>query len=186
MKKIIYTLIGILLTLPTIGYAQFTVPQGGTGTTTFPNGYLLIGSTTLRVTAVPFSSIFPSGSSAAHTLVLPDRPSIAVLPLVNTGNDPNTEYLSDGISEALINSLTELQQLRVIARSTAFRYKGREIDPQQLGRDLNVRAVLMGHVRQVGDTLHIQVDLVDATTGAQRSEERRVGKECRSRWSPYH
>ena len=93
--------------------------------------------------------------------------SIAVLPLVNASNDPNTEYLSDGISEALINSLTELRQLRVIARSTAFRYKGKEVDPQAVGRELNVRAVLMGRVRQMGDTLNIQVDLVDATTGAQ-------------------
>jgi serine/threonine protein kinase/Tfp pilus assembly protein PilF len=105
--------------------------------------------------------------------------SIAVLPLVNTSNDPNTEYLSDGISEALINSLTELQQLRVIARSTAFRYKGREVDPQAVGRELNVRAVLMGRVRQMGDTLNIQVDLVDATTGAQlwgQEYERKVSE----------
>jgi serine/threonine-protein kinase len=93
--------------------------------------------------------------------------SIAVLPFANTSNDPNTEYLSDGISEALINSLTELRQLKVIARSTAFRYKGREVDPQAVGRELNVRAVLMGRVRQMGDTLNIQVDLVDAATGAQ-------------------
>ncbi len=93
--------------------------------------------------------------------------SIAVLPLVNASNDPNTEYLSDGISEALINSLTELQELRVIARSTAFRYKGKDVDPQQVGRELNVQTVLMGRVRQLGDTLNIQVDLVDATTGAQ-------------------
>lgn len=82
-------------------------------------------------------------------------------------NDPNLEYLSDGISESLINSLTELQQLRVIARSTAFRYKGRDADPQAVGRDLNVRAVLTGRVREVGDRLNIQVDLVDAETGAQ-------------------
>jgi TolB-like protein/Flp pilus assembly protein TadD len=93
--------------------------------------------------------------------------SIAVLPLVNASNDPNTEYLSDGVSEALINSLTELQQLRVIARSTAFRYKGKDVDPQQVGRELNVQTVLMGRVRLLGDTLNIQVDLVDATTGAQ-------------------
>ncbi|MDX6612325.1 MAG: eukaryotic-like serine/threonine-protein kinase, partial [Blastocatellia bacterium] len=93
--------------------------------------------------------------------------SIVVLPLVNASNDPNTEYLSDGISEALINSLTELQQLRVIARTTAFRYKNKEVDPQTVGRELNVRAVLMGRVRQTGETLNIQVDLVDATTGAQ-------------------
>src|SRR5947207_1580105 len=87
--------------------------------------------------------------------------------LVNASNDPNKEYLSDGISDALINSLTELQQLRVIARSTAFRYKGKDVDPQQVGRELNVQTVLMGRVRQLGDTLNIQVDLVDATTGAQ-------------------
>jgi eukaryotic-like serine/threonine-protein kinase len=93
--------------------------------------------------------------------------SIAVLPLVNTSGDPNAEYLSDGISEALINSLTELRQWRVVARATAFRYKGREVDAQSVGRELNVRAVLMGKVRQMGDTLNIQVDLVDATTGAQ-------------------
>jgi Tfp pilus assembly protein PilF len=60
-----------------------------------------------------------------------------------------------------------LRQLRVIARTTAFRYKNKEADPQQVGRELNVRAVLMGRVRQMGDTLNIQVDLVDATTGAQ-------------------
>jgi len=93
--------------------------------------------------------------------------SIVVLPLVNTSNDPNTEYLSEGISEALINSLTELQQLRVVARATAFRYKGKEVDPQVIGRELNVRAVLMGKISEMGDTLNIQVDLVDATTGAQ-------------------
>jgi TolB-like protein/Tfp pilus assembly protein PilF len=93
--------------------------------------------------------------------------SIAVLPLVNASNDPNTEYLSDGISDALINSLTELQQLRVVARSTAFRYKGKDLDPQTVGRELNVQTVLMGRVRHLGDTLNIQVDLVDTSTGAQ-------------------
>ncbi len=122
-------------------------------------------------------------SGVALTAYLPARntevaiDSIAVLPFTNQNSDPNTEYLSDGISEALINSLTELQQLRVIARSTAFRYKGREVDPQAVGRDLNVRAVLMGRVRQAGDALNIQVDLVDATTGAQlwgKEYERKV------------
>jgi len=93
--------------------------------------------------------------------------SIAVLPFENASGNPDTEYLSDGISEALINSLTELQQLKVIARSTAFRYKGKQIDPQAVGRELAVRTVLMGLVRQVGENLNVQVDLVDASTGAQ-------------------
>ncbi|MDB6035883.1 MAG: stkP 2 [Verrucomicrobiales bacterium] len=93
--------------------------------------------------------------------------SIAVMPFENAIHDADTEYLSDGISEALINSLTELQQLKVIARSTAFRYKGKQIDPQSVGRDLKVQTVLMGVVRQLGDRLDVQVDLVDAGTGSQ-------------------
>ena len=98
---------------------------------------------------------------------LPPIDSVAVLPFQNASGDPNTEYLSDGISDALINSLTELHQLRVIARSTTFRYKGKDVDPLQIGRDLNVRSVLTGSVRQAGDNLAIQVDLVDATTGTE-------------------
>jgi TolB-like protein/Tfp pilus assembly protein PilF len=93
--------------------------------------------------------------------------SIAVLPFENASNDPNTEYLSEGISEALINSLTELQQLRVIARSTAFQYKGKDVDPRRIGRELQVAVVLSGKVRQMQDALSVQVDLVDASTGAQ-------------------
>jgi eukaryotic-like serine/threonine-protein kinase len=104
-------------------------------------------------------SFYPAGEVAIN--------SIAVLPLANAGSDPNMEYLSDGISESLINSLSQLQRLRVTARTTAFRYKGKEIDPQRVGRELDVRAVLMGRVRQLGDSLNIQVDLVDVTTGAQ-------------------
>ena len=109
--------------------------------------------------AALFYAFYPASNSAIN--------SIAVLPLANASGDPNMEYVSDGISESLINSLSQLQRLRVTARSTAFRYKGKEVDPQQVGRDLNVRSVLMGRVRQVGDSLNIQVDLVDATTGAQ-------------------
>jgi adenylate cyclase len=93
--------------------------------------------------------------------------SIAVLPFENASNEPNTEYLSEGISEALINSLSELQQLRVIGRPTAFRYKPKDVDPRQVGRELGVAAVLTGKVRQMQDALNVQVDLVDAVTGAQ-------------------
>src|SRR5437762_7668127 len=93
--------------------------------------------------------------------------SIAVLPFENASNDPNTEYLSEGISEALINSLTELQQLRVIARSTAFQYKGKDVDPRRIGHELQVAVVLTGKVRQMQNALSVQVDLVDASTGAQ-------------------
>ncbi|MEX0878719.1 MAG: protein kinase [Thermoanaerobaculia bacterium] len=93
--------------------------------------------------------------------------SIAVLPFVNASRDPNAEYLSDGITESIINSLSHLSNLRVAARSTVFRYKGRDQDPQKAGRDLNVRAVVSGKVTQRGDTLVIQADLVDVANGSQ-------------------
>ncbi len=93
--------------------------------------------------------------------------SLAVLPFVNSSADPNTEYLSDGIAESLINNLTELRGLRVMARSTVFRYKGQEPDPQKVGQDLHVRAVLLGRLLQRGDTLIIQTELVDAMNGSQ-------------------
>ncbi|HEY3137136.1 MAG TPA: protein kinase, partial [Blastocatellia bacterium] len=88
--------------------------------------------------------------------------SIAVLPFVNTTADPNSEYLSDGITESLINSLSQLPNLAVKSRSSVFRYKGRETDPQAAGKDLGVRAVLTGRMVQRGDALSISVELVDA------------------------
>jgi len=108
----------------------------------------------------------PVAAGTGPQTEIPEK-SIAVLPFENATHNTDTEYLSDGISEALINSLSELQQLKVIARSTAFRYKGKQVDPQAVGRELKVRTVLMGVVRQVGDRLNVQVDLVDAMTGAQ-------------------
>src|ERR1700687_2457642 len=90
--------------------------------------------------------------------------SIAVLPFVNTGNDPNTEYLSDGITESLINSLSQLPNLAVMARSSVFRYKGRDIDPQAVAKDLKVQAVVTGRVVQRGDQIVVSSELIDART----------------------
>ena len=93
--------------------------------------------------------------------------SIAVLPLVNTAADPNAEWLSDGITESIINNLSQLPDLTVIARSSVFRYKGRDIDPQAAARELKVRAALTGRVVQRGDNLSISVELVDASNNRQ-------------------
>ena len=117
-------------------------------------GLFFIGRYTAQNNTVPFRTESPAKS-------------IAVLPFDNATRNADTEYLSDGISEALINSLSELPQLKIIARSTAFRYKGKQIDPQSVGRDLKVQTVLMGVVRQLGDRFNVQVDLVDAVTGSQ-------------------
>jgi eukaryotic-like serine/threonine-protein kinase len=93
--------------------------------------------------------------------------SIAVLPLINANNDPDTEYLADGISESLINSLSQLPGLRVVPRSTVFRFKGQQLDPQELGRQLNVAALFTGRIAQRGDALTIQAELIDVSRDAQ-------------------
>jgi eukaryotic-like serine/threonine-protein kinase len=93
--------------------------------------------------------------------------SIAVLPLVNTSGDPNNDYLSDGISEGVMHSLSQLPQLRVMARTSSFHYRGADIDPQKVGRDLKVRAVLTGTLAKQGDVLRVEAELVDAKNGAE-------------------
>lgn len=93
--------------------------------------------------------------------------SLAVLPFVNASNDPNMEYLSDGITEGIMNSLSGLPQLKVMARSTVFRYKGIDIDPREAGHSLGVRAVMMGIVQQVGEQLVISAELVDVEDGSR-------------------
>ena len=93
--------------------------------------------------------------------------SLAVLPFENASRDPENEYLSDGIAGSLINILATVPKLRVIAQSTVFRYKGREMDPQAVGRELNVKAVLTGRMMQSGGSLRIGTELVDVATGTQ-------------------
>jgi TolB-like protein/DNA-binding winged helix-turn-helix (wHTH) protein/Flp pilus assembly protein TadD len=93
--------------------------------------------------------------------------TIAILPFTNVGADPDAEYLSDGLTESLINSLSMLSNLHVTARTTAFSFKGRSVDPRQAGRELSVDALLTGRVTQRGDTLTIQVDLIRVEDGSQ-------------------
>jgi len=93
--------------------------------------------------------------------------SLIVLPFVNAAANPDAQYLSDGIADGLINSLSQIPELRVIARTTAFRYKGKENDLEGLRRQLSVDSVLSGRVQQVGNKLVIQADLVDTGTGSQ-------------------
>src|SRR5215813_8476584 len=93
--------------------------------------------------------------------------SLAILPFVNTSADPTTEYLSDGITESIINSLSQLPKLRVMARSTVFRYRGREVNSQEVGRELDVGAVLAGRVLHVSGRLIIGVELIDVIDGSQ-------------------
>jgi serine/threonine-protein kinase len=105
-----------------------------------------------------------SGSSGGRRAAIE---SIAVLPFANISGDPDAEYLSDGIAESIIHGLARLPRLRVMARSTISRFKGREADPQNVGRELGVRAVLAGRVFHRGDSLVVKVELVDGRDGSQ-------------------
>lgn len=93
--------------------------------------------------------------------------SLAVLPFVNASNDPNMEYLSDGITESIMNGLSHLPQLKVVARSTVFRYKGVRIDSREAGHTLGVRTVMSGMVQQLGEDLLISAELVDVEDGSR-------------------
>jgi len=93
--------------------------------------------------------------------------SIAVLPFANSSTDPNTDFLSDGITESIISSLSQLSHLKVMARSTVFQYKGKDIDPRKVGHELGVRAVLMGRLIQQGDNLTIRTELVNVSDGTE-------------------
>jgi serine/threonine protein kinase/tetratricopeptide (TPR) repeat protein len=93
--------------------------------------------------------------------------SIAVLPFVNATADPNNEYLSDGMTESLISALSQLPDLKVMARSTVFRFKGSQDDPRQIGANLKVAAVLVGRVTQRGDQVAVQADLVNTSDGSE-------------------
>ena len=93
--------------------------------------------------------------------------SIAVMPFSNDSGTPDAEYLSDGITDSLINSLSKIQGLNVKARSTVFRYKGQNVEPTSLGKELSVNAILNGRVIQRGDDLSIYLSLVDTTSGDQ-------------------
>ena len=93
--------------------------------------------------------------------------TLAVLPLINASGDPQAEFLSDGITDAIINYLSQVQSLRVVARSVVFRYKSQLSDPQRIGRELNVAVVFAGTVLSIKDRLAIKVELLDVNAGWQ-------------------
>ena len=93
--------------------------------------------------------------------------SVAVLPFTNASGDPNAEYLSDGITEGLIDSLSQVPELRVVSRTSVFHYKGKDTPPRDVARDLNVKAIVSGRVTQRGDTLMVSAELIDAQDDRQ-------------------
>jgi serine/threonine-protein kinase len=115
---------------------------------------------TLLVAAAGLLYFFGRGNKAAIG-------SVAVLPFDNVSKDPATEYLSDGITESLIDNLSQLPQLKVIARSSSFKYKGKEIDPEEVAKTLGVAAIVTGRIIQHGEDLQIGVELTNALDKTQ-------------------
>jgi serine/threonine protein kinase/tetratricopeptide (TPR) repeat protein len=124
--------------------------------------YLIAGVVAVLLVAAAVLGYFRRAASGARMVG-----SIAVLPFVNATSDANNEYLSDGLTESLISALSRLPDLKVMARSTVFRFKGKEEDPRQIGQTLKVDAVLSGRITQHGDQLNIHADLVNAVDGTE-------------------
>ena len=118
----------------------------------------------VRAWRVRFGAQGVAGPASAP--VLPDRPSIAVLPFENMSGDPEQEYFADGLVEDITTALARFKSLFVIARNSSFTYKGRAVDIRQVGRELGVRYVLEGSVRKAGSTLRITGQLIEAETGS--------------------
>ena len=116
--------------------------------------------------AVSTPSVIATPLPAEAPLALPDKPSIAVLPFQNMSGDPEQEYFVDGLVEDITTALSRVPVFFVIARNSAFTYKGRAVDVRQVGLELGVRYVLEGSVRKAGNRLRITGQLVDASTGA--------------------
>ena len=106
------------------------------------------------------------------TLVVPEKPSIAVLAFTNLSGDLQQEYFADGIVDDIITELSRFSELFVIARNSSFQYKAKAVDVRQVGRELGVRYVLEGSVRRSGDRIRIAAQLIDATTGAHNWADR--------------
>lgn len=139
-------------------------------------GLVLVIATLVVVRYLPFStdprSLTPDPQTAPQALPLPDKPSIIVLPFTNLSGDPGQEYFSDGLTDGIITELSRIPQLFVIARQSAFTYKGKQMRVQEIGREMGVRYVLEGSVQKVTGRLRILAQLSDATTGEQLWAER--------------
>jgi len=118
-----------------------------------------------------------AGRITPAEIVLPDKPSIAVLPFTNMSDDPEQEYFSDGITEDITTALSYFSGLFVIARNSSFAYKGQSVDARQIAKELGVRYLLEGSVRRMGKRIRITGQLIDATTATHIWAERFDGND---------
>lgn len=145
---------------------------GGLFASVMRHKVLAAAAAILLVAGLAFGAYLLLGRRARPTSV----DSVAVLPFTNAGGDPNAEYLSDGITESIINSLSQLPSIKVRSRNSVFRYKGKATDPSRVGRDLGVGAVLTGQVAHHGDVIDVSVELINTNDDSQIWGERYTRK----------
>ena len=137
---------------------------------------LVIGAAVGTIWNLYFRPSVELASVEKMAFPLPDKPSIAVLPFVNMGGDPEQEYFADGMTEDLITDLSQMSGLFVIARNSTFVYKGKPVKIRQVAEELGVRYVLEGSVRKAGEQVRINTQLIDATTGGHLWAKRYDGR----------
>ncbi len=143
--------------------SSMSLASAGDRAATGMRRFVAIGVVALIVVAAALALVYFVRSNAQAAKI----DSIAVLPFVNATGDANNEYLSDGLTESLIDALSQLPQLKVMARSTAFRFKSNQEDPQKIGQTLQVSALLMGRLAQHGEEVSVQADLVNTSDGSE-------------------
>ncbi len=151
-------------------YASVTAESSGRTSAQIPAAssapsrkLLVLGLAAVAMVGVISTALYWMRSNSAAKKI----DSLAVLPFVNATADANNEYLSDGLTESLIGTLSQVPDLKVMARSTVFRFKGKDDDPQKIGQQLQVSAVLIGRITQHGDEVGVQADLVSAADGSE-------------------
>jgi TolB-like protein len=138
-------------------------------------GFRFVGDVRELQSSDDKSGFVKPNETSAEALVLPDKPSIAVLPFLNLSGDPEQEYFADGVVEDVISALSRIRWLFVIARNSSFTYKGRAVDVKHVGRELGVRYVLEGSLRKAENRVRITGQLIDATTAAHLWADRFEG-----------
>ena len=141
-------------------------------------GYRYVGPVSIKTqgSAAVVSRVFRSPMASDASSLLPNKPSIAVLPFQNMSGDPEQEYFADGIVEEILTELSRFRSLFVIARNSSFTYRGRSVDVQQIGRELGVRYLLEGSVRKSASRVRIVGQLIDASSGAHLWADRFEGQ----------
>ncbi|HYK21850.1 MAG TPA: hypothetical protein VEV42_14000, partial [Pyrinomonadaceae bacterium] len=157
----------MLSSVPTIAHSQTSIDSESAATSTIDfkpqekhTNWILNGAFGLLAVLVVAGIVYYVSPS-------PPINSVAILPFVNDSNDPNAEYLSDGLTESIINSLSQLPNLKVMSRNAVFRFKGSKVDPLEAARDLNVGAVLTGRLVKVDDRLVVKTELIKVRDGSQ-------------------